>query len=68
MSIKLGDIDVAQEFIELRHQLTRTQMILEKIISKNQDLNLPDANEMEEIDKLAIDQLITRFPNSVSRK
>ena len=68
MSIKLGDIDVAQEIIELRHQLTRTQMILEKIISKNQDLNLPDANEMEEIDKLAIDQLITRFPNSVSRK
>ena len=69
MSIKVGDVDVAQEIIELRHQLSRTQMILELIINKNaQALILPSDKEMKDIDEKAIDQLIKRFPNSVSRK
>ena len=69
MSMKLGDVDVAQEIIELRHQLSRTQMILELVINKNtKTLVLPDEQEMKEIDDKAIDQLIKRFPNSVSRK
>ena len=67
--MKLGDVDVAQEIIELRHQLSRTQMILELVINKNtKTLVLPDEQEMKEIDDKAIDQLIKRFPNSVSRK
>jgi len=69
MSLKLGDVDVAQEIIELRHQLSRTQMILELIINKNvKTLVLPDEQEMKKIDEKVIDQLIKRFPNSVSRK
>tara|TARA_B110000003_G_C16436145_1_gene452117 strand:+ start:459 stop:668 length:210 start_codon:yes stop_codon:yes gene_type:complete len=69
MSMKLGDVDVAQEIIELRHQLSRTQMILELVINKNtKTLVLPNEQEMKEIDDKAIDQLIKRFPNSVSRK
>ena len=69
MSMKLGDVDVAKEIIELRHQLSRTQMILELVINKNSDkLKMPIQAEIKEIDDKVIDELIERFPNSVSRK
>jgi hypothetical protein len=69
MSIKIGDIDVVQEIIELRHQLIRTQMILELLINKNQDsLELLTEDEMKELEDKAVTQLITQYPNNVSKK
>jgi hypothetical protein len=69
MSIKIGDVDVAQEIIELRHQLSRTQMILELVINKNSGvLKLPTEQEIKTIDEKVVNQLIRRYPNSVSRK
>ena len=68
MSIKIGDIDVVQEIIELRHQLIRTQMILELLINKNQDsLELLTEDEMKELEDKAVTQLITQYPNNVSK-
>ena len=41
MSIKIGDMDLANEIIDLRYQLTRTQMIIDKI----NRINISDIKE-----------------------
>ena len=69
MSIKLGDVDVAQEIIELRHQLIRTQMILELIVNKNMGtMQNPTAHEMKMLEDDAVDAILKRYPNSVTKK
>ena len=64
MSIKIGDIDVANEIVELHFQIIRTQLILEHILKNNalisQSLNF---ETMQSIDKKAIEALQNKFPS-----
>ncbi len=67
--MKIGDIEVVKEIIELRHQVIRTQMILEVILNKNfNKIDLPTQDEMKNIEDIALKQLISKYPKNVSKK
>lgn len=63
MSIKIGDINIAQEIVELHFQLTRTQLILENVLNKNPQLRKLSKDELEEIERKTLALLIDKFPN-----
>jgi|APSaa5957512535_1039671.scaffolds.fasta_scaffold222632_1 hypothetical protein len=67
--LNVGGVDLVHEIIDLRYQLIRMQLILDEILS-NQDNKitpLSDAN-IKKIEDSVITQLIRKYPNSVSRK
>ena len=64
MSMKLGDIDVANEIIDLRYQLIRTQMMLDHVLANNSlgGVGLDQAT-VDRIDNEAITTLQAKYPN-----
>ncbi len=62
--MKLGDIDVAGELIDLNFQLLRTQILLEEVLKHNSEsLKLPSPEAMNEINEFALKSIQSKFPN-----
>lgn len=62
--MKLGDIDVAGELIDLNFQLLRTQILLEEVLKHNAEtLKLPSPEAMSEINEFALQSIQKKFPN-----
>lgn len=68
--MKLGDIDVVGEIIDLNFQLLRTQILLEEVLKHNADsLKLPSPEAMNEINEFALKSIQKKFPNmNIGRK
>jgi hypothetical protein len=62
MSLKIGDIEVANEIIELHFQVIRTQLLLEEVMKLNK-LNYPNQSQIQQIEERAINLLNQKFPN-----
>jgi hypothetical protein len=62
MSIKVGDIDVTGEIIDLRFQLIRTQLLLDKLTVHNPNFQNVDIDSAQ-IEEEALEILQKRFPN-----
>ena len=63
MSLKIGDIEVANEIVELHFQVIRTQLLLEEIMKLNQINNYPNQSQVKQIEERAINLLNEKFPN-----
>ena len=63
MGIKIGNLDVAKEVIELHSQVLRTQLLLEDIIQRNNLTELPNQQEMINLEKRVIEILNRKFPD-----
>lgn len=63
MSIKIGDLDLANEVLELHFQVIRTQMILDSIINANPNLLGLTDQQMQSINDRALGTLQQKFPN-----
>ena len=63
MGIKIGDVDIVKEIVDLNYQLLRTQLILEHILNNNANLNKLDSTSMKAIDDKAIETLQKKYPN-----
>lgn len=62
--MKLGDIDVAGQIIDLNFQLLRTQILLEELMKHNADqLKLPSPEAMNEINEFTLEAIKKKFPN-----
>ena len=68
MGVKIGNIDIANEVVELHFQVLRTQLLLEEIIKKNNIRNLPNKAEMDVIENRVIDVLNKKFPDMGIKK
>ncbi|MEC7307206.1 hypothetical protein ACPV5I_00680 [Vibrio gigantis] len=69
MSIKIGDVDVANEIVELHFQVARTQLILDKLLAANPDLKFPQGTKMADIEDEVIQILQRKFPSmGIKRK
>ncbi len=68
MGIKIGNIDIANEVIELHFQVLRTQLLLEEIIKKNNIRNLPSQAEMNVIEDRVLEVLNKKFPDMGIKK
>lgn len=68
MGIKVGNIDIANEVIELHFQVLRTQLLLEEIIKKNNIRNLPSQAEMNAIEDRVLEVLNKKFPDMGIKK
>jgi len=69
MGVKIGNIDIANEIVELHFQVLRTQLLLEEIIRKNSIKNLPSPEEMNVLENRVIDVLNKKFPDmGIKRK
>ena len=62
MSIQIGDLNIANEIIELHFQVIRTQIILDKLLIKNPKLDLLNGVDMINIEKDAIEILQKKIP------
>ncbi|MHA1540730.1 MAG: hypothetical protein ACTSXL_00025 [Alphaproteobacteria bacterium] len=62
MAIKIGERDLASEVLELNINLRKTQLILEKIIEKN-NIKLSD-KEVFDSEKNALNFVREKYPNS----
>jgi hypothetical protein len=63
MGIKIGDIDVVSEIIELNYQLLRTQLILEILIRNNPNLTGLTQIELQDIDQRAFESIQQKYPS-----
>ena len=68
MGVKIGNIDIANEVVELHFQVLRTQLLLEEIIKKNNIRNLPTKAEMDVIENRVIEVLNKKFPDMGIKK
>ena len=68
MGVKIGNIDIANEVVELHFQILRTQLLLEEIIKKNNIRNLPSQIEMNAIEDRVIEVLNKKFPDMDIKK
>ncbi|MDA9551375.1 hypothetical protein N9R53_00435 [Flavobacteriaceae bacterium] len=68
MGVKIGNIDIANEVVELHFQVLRTQLLLEEIIKKNNIQNLPNQAEMNAIEDRVIEVLNKKFPDMGIKK
>jgi hypothetical protein len=70
MGIKIGDIDIAQEIVELNFQLRKTQKFLEILTNKLSGNNVVLTNEdLELAEQDALKFVQEKFPNlGVQRK
>jgi hypothetical protein len=67
MSIKIGNIDVANEIIDLRYQTIRLQLILENIINNNNNIKAPTMNELKLIDDETLEKLKKIYPDMIKK-
>lgn len=63
MGVKIGNIDITNEVIELHFQVLRTQLLLEEIINRNNLRNLPNQEEMLTLENRVIEILNRKFPD-----
>lgn len=63
MAIKIGDVDLCKDIVDLNYQIIRTQLILELFVNKNPELIHINDIEFEEIDRKTIESLIKKYPN-----
>lgn len=69
MGIKIGDIEIANEILDLNYQVLRTQMILDEIIKSNPNMNRPTTEVLKQIDSKAIELLQKKYPTmGISKK
>jgi hypothetical protein len=68
MGIKIGNLDISNEIIELHFQVLRTQLLLEEIMRRNNLVNAPNQQEMEQIENRVIDILNKKFPDMGIKK
>jgi hypothetical protein len=68
MGVKIGNIDIANEVVELHFQVLRTQLLLEEIIKKNNIKNLPNQAEMDALENRVIEVLNKKFPDMGIKK
>jgi len=71
MGIKIGDINLAEEIVDLRFQFLRLSKIFDYVIAHNRDklTDLPNQDEMRRIEQECVEILNRRFPNmGVKRK
>ena len=68
MGVIIGNIDIANEVVELHFQILRTQLLLEEIIKKNNIKNLPNQAEMNAIEDRVIQVLNKKFPDMGIKK
>jgi len=68
MGVKIGNIDIANEVVELHFQVLRTQLLLEEIIKKNNIQSLPNQAEMNAIEDRVIEVLNKKFPDMGIKK
>jgi len=61
MSIKIGNVDLMNEVVDLRYQLLRTQLILQKVLDNNSTIKL-SRDDMQKIDDEAFKKLKIQFP------
>jgi hypothetical protein len=62
MSMRIGDIDVANEIIDLHYQLRRTTLILDKLLAANPGISL-GYFEVSQIDNQALQYVQQKFPS-----
>jgi hypothetical protein len=63
MSIQIGDINLANEIIELHFQVLRTQMLLEIIVQNSSTTYKPNQSDVRDIEEKALKILNQKFPN-----
>lgn len=68
MGVNIGGLDIANEVVELHFQVLRTQLLLEEIINRNKLTNLPNPQEMANLEDKVIDILNRKFPDMGIKK
>ena len=68
MGVSIGGLDIANEVVELHFQVLRTQLLLEEIINRNQLTNLPNQQELVELENKVIEILNRKFPDMGIKK
>lgn len=63
MSIKIGDIDVAGEIVELHFQVIRLQLILDKLVEAQPAALMSIRPALPQIEQKALELLQKKFPN-----
>jgi len=63
MSIKIGDIDIAAEIVDLKYQLIRTQMIIDALIEEEPKFKTKILKVIEKINQEALRKLQEVYPN-----
>lgn len=68
MGVSIGGLDIANEIVELHFQVLRTQLLLEEIINRNKLTNLPNQQEMVDLENKVIEILNRKFPDMGIKK
>ena len=69
MSVQIGDINIANEIVELHFQILRTQLLLELILQKSSSTYQPTANDVKLIEEKVLGILNQKFPTmGITRK
>lgn len=63
MSIQIGDLNIANEIVELHFQVLRTQLLLELILQRSGNSYRPTQNDLVEIENKVIEILNKKFPS-----
>lgn len=63
MSIQIGDLNIANEIVELHFQVLRTQLLLELILQRSGNSYRPTQTDVAEIESKAIEILNKKFPS-----
>ena len=63
MSIQIGDLNIANEIIELHFQVLRTQLLLELILQRSNNTYRPTQTDLTEIENKVIEILNKKFPS-----
>jgi len=68
MGIKIGNLDISNEIVELHFQVLRTQLLLEEIMRRNNLVNFPNPQEMIQLENKVIEILNKKFPDMGIKK
>lgn len=63
MSIQIGDLNIANEIVELHFQVLRTQLLLELILQRSGNSYRPTQGDLTEIENKVIEILNKKFPS-----
>ena len=61
--IIIGNLNVANEIVDLNYQILRTQLALEKIVNNASNVSDTSQIDLQEIDNRALDTLQKKYPN-----
>ena len=68
MGVNIGGLDIANEIVELHFQVLRTQLLLEEIINRNGITNLPNKQDIDDLENKVIEILNRKFPDMGIKK